>query len=1095
MVLAEIPLWVTHSNHSSETETTTTGAATTSWSLWSRAHKDRAAIYATDVHPTLPLFATAGGDGRVRLWHTETLFTNAGQAATHQGGRFVAAPAGDDDDKKTTSTTYVSTSASSSNGGSSGEDEDDGMLSAPETTTNGSRQPAPVVHDLSNVVRSRKHPEAASPERLHHTALAGASTLDNEASLVSTLPSATDPPQRLLCTLSAHTGSSVLCVRFSSTGKWLASAGDDGCVCIYAPTTTNSTTTTTWHRILLCRGHDLDVVGLAWSPDDSYLVSCSLDRETPVIVWKPGAHAHTAGMIQSPYKVLGRLEHSSTVKGVCFDPVGSYLATSGDDPAILIWRTHGDWGLEHKIDAGIFRPADNRSLSAQSLFRRLSWSTDGAHVCATNGVVKNKHVASTISRQGWATASQGGAAGAANLVGHKQPVVASRHAPRLLAIGGSNSSSSDPDEEPSYATLLALGDKKGFVTIWSTRKSRPLFKLQCSESRCTVTDLAWGILPDGESLFLLVALLDGQLVALRFGADEIGALLSNPDQSKLFRLRYGLDTDDPTSSYGRILDEGPRLVETALQMTLEDEHGDEDDEEDQEPPKAASTLQAVNQLMGRSKKNAGKKRVQPLLMTQPLPPPVVKRAKTAKPVPAVADPLGHAKQIAEKAAAVANAAEIATPARVGTSPTTLPPRTSVAPPLVRTATFAATSLTYSTEAIHSIDLPAEAGLLMEGQVRWTVECQNRPHQVPLGAKGPALPCLDIALCRDGQAVWRDQVVGTSCSCLAGNSRMFAVGMADGTLLLYGAASTNGWNAETAVRAFPPIIVGHSVVTLHTQDVDGVASLLVVAADGSFGVYKLEPSLAKIFGGSILPALTHMSHTNTEGRLPKMSRCQLTSNGQVLLLLSLSASNSATSSTDARSGDTTGTAIGGSIQGFVYNRDLELWLRVSDSRFVMSDFYSSLPLRGSHDKSIMRDLDDSVRLGAMEATLRAAQRKRTDPTSASLYSNSTAGNTFVPTRAHCEDRLACALILRSELDYKHWLGLYAKTLAAGGHEASLRTLIDALLQAEESHWCLSAGLNSLGLDRKGLLKSVVLPAMSRNRALQRLTNELAAELEA
>jgi protein HIRA/HIR1 len=315
---------------------------------------------------------------------------------------------------------------------------------------------------------------------------------------------------------------------------------------------------------------------------------------------------------------------------------------------------------------------------------------------------------------------------------------------------------------------------------------------------------------------------------------------------------------------------------------------------------------------------------------------------------------------------------------VGTSPTTLPPRTSVAPPLVRTATFAATSLTYSTEAIHSIDLPAEAGLLMEGQVRWTVECQNRPHQVPLGAKGPALPCLDIALCRDGQAVWRDQVVGTSCSCLAGNSRMFAVGMADGTLLLYGAASTNGWNAETAVRAFPPIIVGHSVVTLHTQDVDGVASLLVVAADGSFGVYKLEPSLAKIFGGSILPALTHMSHTNTEGRLPKMSRCQLTSNGQVLLLLSLSASNSATSSTDARSGDTTGTAIGGSIQGFVYNRDLELWLRVSDSRFVMSDFYSSLPLRGSHDKSIMRDLDDSVRLGAMEATLRAAQRKRTDP---------------------------------------------------------------------------------------------------------------------
>jgi hypothetical protein len=72
-------------------------------------------------------------------------------------------------------------------------------------------------------------------------------------------------------------------------------------------------------------------------------------------------------------------------------------------------------------------------------------------------------------------------------------------------------------------------------------------------------------------------------------------------------------------------------------------------------------------------------------------------------------------------------------------------------------------------------------------------------------------------------------------------------------------------------------------------------------------------------------------------------------------------------------------------------------------------------------------------------------------------------------------------------------MYAKTLASGGHEASLRTLIDTL-QTEESHWCLSAGLNALGLDPKGLLKSIVLPAMSRNRALQRLTNELAAELE-
>ena len=113
---------------------------------------------------------------------------------------------------------------------------------------------------------------------------------------------------RLLATLSAHTGSSVLAVRFSTTGKYLASAGDDGAVCIYAPTTNSQSSIVAtgnlvgaatssqehhhhhhhhhWTRIQLCRGHGLDVVDLAWAPDDSHLVSCSLDSETPIIVWK-----------------------------------------------------------------------------------------------------------------------------------------------------------------------------------------------------------------------------------------------------------------------------------------------------------------------------------------------------------------------------------------------------------------------------------------------------------------------------------------------------------------------------------------------------------------------------------------------------------------------------------------------------------------------------------------------------------------------------------------------------------------------------------------------------------------------------------------
>ena len=227
----------------------------------------------------------------------------------------------------------------------------------------------------------------------------------------------------------------------------------------------------------------------------------------------------------NPFKVLGRNEHTSTVKGVAFDPAGKYIASSGDDPAICIWRAFDDWGLEARVDSssGVFRSKkksggggnfereegtasdvggegeeDMQALANLSLFRRISFAPDGTHVCGTNATLRGKNIAAMISRTGWgvsvpkrgqssSTGNKGNtAAGAANLVGHKQPVVSSRHCPYFFEVENRKISSEDDDEtEPHYSTLVALGDKKGFVTIWSTKKSRPIFKLQCSESRCT----------------------------------------------------------------------------------------------------------------------------------------------------------------------------------------------------------------------------------------------------------------------------------------------------------------------------------------------------------------------------------------------------------------------------------------------------------------------------------------------------------------------------------------------------------------------------------------------------------------------------------
>jgi WD40 repeat protein len=573
MVVAEIPLWVTHNMDSPETGTHPShyksagsgggngppgppgasgsrAAAAASLSLL-QEEKKKCAIYAVDVHPSGTKFATAGGDGTVRLWSTSTLFLNK-----TKGGRFQYqnSSSGSSNAKTkpppaTTTTTaaeassaaiadaastvpppaaaaataasgpiggYVSTTASSgsssasssnsadgrsSNTSSNGNSNDDnaknkqngnrssssassssssngsssssssvdnnsttGAGSATETSSsfgifmNGNSSlmadmENAAIHDLNDVVRRKKDGEPTSPTRKvvndnkpppPSSPWKGLNQQTTNANTTTTQQhSQHHHHQRLLCTLSAHTGSSVLAIRFSNTGNFLASAGDDGCVCLYAPTSSLSSTSSSalvlqgnlvdngggssgalehhWSRIALCRGHNLDVVGLAWAPDDSHLVSCSLDRETPIIVWKltdltqqpqqheTDHHQHSQhSMIRNPYRILGKNVHSSTVKGVTFDPAGSYLASSGDDPAVCIWRAHDDWGLEKRIDAksGIFRQwktqttkqqnettemnfdDDTQALSSQSLFRRISWSTDGAFICSTNSVVR-----------------------------------------------------------------------------------------------------------------------------------------------------------------------------------------------------------------------------------------------------------------------------------------------------------------------------------------------------------------------------------------------------------------------------------------------------------------------------------------------------------------------------------------------------------------------------------------------------------------------------------------------------------------------------------------------------------------------------------
>lgn len=135
---------------------------------------------------------------------------------------------------------------------------------------------------------------------------------------------------RLLATLTDHFGP-VNVARFSKSGRVLATGSDDRMTSLYElhPGPGRSTfgsndgpNVENWKHVMTLRGHSNNVTDLAWSRDDTYLATCSLDNT--IIIWNP----------KTGQQVTTLQAHESYVKGVAWDPIGKYLASQSDDRTV-----------------------------------------------------------------------------------------------------------------------------------------------------------------------------------------------------------------------------------------------------------------------------------------------------------------------------------------------------------------------------------------------------------------------------------------------------------------------------------------------------------------------------------------------------------------------------------------------------------------------------------------------------------------------------------------------------------------------------------------------------------------------------------------
>ncbi|EIW79627.1 WD40 repeat-like protein [Coniophora puteana RWD-64-598 SS2] len=186
-----------------------------------------------------------------------------------------------------------------------------------------------------------------------------------------------------LATLSRHSAA-VNVVRFSPNGDLIASAGDDGMIIVWAPTSSPPTATygsdltaddmvyekEYWKPRLTLSTTRMQVYDLAWSPTGEYIIAGSTDNCARI--WS----------VTDGKCVLEIAEHNHYVQGVAWDPLNEYVATQSSDRSMHIYSISTKNGVfeAHAVGKNT-RMAYNhsRTPSSQSrikLARRESTASD-----------------------------------------------------------------------------------------------------------------------------------------------------------------------------------------------------------------------------------------------------------------------------------------------------------------------------------------------------------------------------------------------------------------------------------------------------------------------------------------------------------------------------------------------------------------------------------------------------------------------------------------------------------------------------------------------------------------------------------------------
>lgn len=300
-------------------------------------------------------------------------------------------------------------------------------------------------------------------------------------------------------------------VRWSNSGNFLASAGDDQLIMIWTLSGRHAGPgpTEQYRTVSTLRSHSGDILDLSWSHDDQWLASCSVDNM--IVIWNTQ---------RWPEIVTTLKGHTGLVKGITWDPIGKYLASQSDDKTLRVWRV-SDWSEETVIR----EPFEQCGGTTHVL--RLSWSPDGQFLVSAQAMNNCGSVAKIIDRQDWSSEK--------DFVGHRKAIPCVRFNPNIFKYQTLNKKKDENKESKlKRQCVVALGSRDKSISIWATAGSRPLMVISDIFDN-SVLDFSWS--KNGYQLMACSS--DGTVVYLEFTESDLGPIYNEEERTQYLQQLYG----------------------------------------------------------------------------------------------------------------------------------------------------------------------------------------------------------------------------------------------------------------------------------------------------------------------------------------------------------------------------------------------------------------------------------------------------------------------------------------------------------------------------------------------------------------------------